>query len=130
MMNIINPYIHNKMNKNRVKQLIKKSQATSLNRVKQLIPYLKHTTFATLDLHDVDGEETFFCDAKYIGKNSIDRGEFVMETSEGQFKVSTALESHYEYLANGDKVELSVVIVPPREEGQKPLVSVKRVFVD
>ena len=128
MVNIINPYIHNKMNKNRVKQLIKLSQSSASG--KSLVDYLNHVTFSTLELHDVNGVSTFFGDAEYIGTNSIGRGEFLVDTSKGQFKVSTALTSQFSELTKGDKVEVSLVTVPPRVEGQKPLVSIKKVFVD
>jgi hypothetical protein len=128
MVNIINPYIHNKMNKNRVKQLIKLSQSSASG--KSLVDYLNHVTFSTLELHDVNGVETFFGDAEYIGTNSLERGEFLVDTSKGQFKVSTALTSQFSELTKGDKVEVSLVTVPPRVEGQVPLVSVKKVFVD
>ena len=126
MVNNINPY--NKLNKNRIKQLIKLSQASSTG--KPLIAYLNHVVFATLELHDVNGVDTFFCDAEYIGTNAIDRGEFLVDTDKGQFRVSTALTSQFSGLTKGDKVELSLVTVPPRKQGQDPLVSVKKVFVD
>lgn len=128
MVNIINHNIHNNMNKNRIKQLIKLSQESGTG--KSLVDYLNHVTFATLELHDVNGVETFFGDAEYIGTNSLERGEFLVDTSKGQFKVSTALTSQFSELTKGDKVELSLVTIPPREQGQAPLVSVKKVFVD
>jgi len=116
------------MNKNRVKQLIKLSQSSASG--KSLVDYLNHVTFSTLELHDVNGVETFFGDAEYIGTNSLERGEFLVDTSKGQFKVSTALTSQFSELTKGDKVEVSLVTVPPRVQGQVPLVSVKKVFVD
>ena len=115
------------MNKTRENELLKLLSNQSSG--KPRISYLDHQTFSTLPLRDLEGTDILLCNGTFIGVNNADRGEFLIETKQGQFKVSTGLDNQYKGLVKDEsEVELAISLVPPQKEGQQPLVNIKRVF--
>ena len=117
------------MNKNRKNKLLRLLQAQAEKGGSLVSEYLDHKVFATLPLDQIGEKSVYLCTAKYIGTNSLERGEFLLGSDE-KYRVSTALKSQFSGLSVGDKVDLAITTVPPRQEGQQPLVSVYKVFVD
>ena len=74
-------------------------------------------------------DSVLLCSGTFIGVNNADRGEFLIETKKGQFRVSTGLENQYKDMVKDEsEADLAITLVPPQEEGQQPLVNIKRVF--